>query len=117
MCGIAGWAGTSDREDKIDPVRRMVACMNHRGPDSHGTVEVSGRRRSAVIGAVRLRILDLSSGADQPMRSADGRLTLAFNGELYNFRELRRQLEARGRAFATAGDTECLLHLYDDLGG
>ena len=90
--------------------------MGHRGPDSNGVISLPGRR-SAVLGAVRLRIIDVSPLADQPMCNSDQSVCVAFNGELYNFAELRSELQAAGHTFLSRSDTECLVHLYEELRG
>ena len=108
MCGIAGiW----ERSGKpVDPValERMAAILNHRGPDGSG-IHVEGELGLANR---RLRILDLSAAADQPMGLPDGSLWITFNGEIHNYLELRRELETRGIRFHTKTDTEVVLHAY-----
>lgn len=104
MCGIAGILLRRGRADET-VVRRMAAALAHRGPDDLG-VHVAG---PLALAQTRLSIIDLEGG-HQPM--VDGDLALAANGEIYNFVELRRDLEARGRRFATASDSETILHLY-----
>ncbi len=89
----------------------MTEVLAHRGPDGQGIV-VNG---PAGFGHRRLAIIDLVTG-DQPMSSADGSLSLIFNGEIYNYRELRRELEARGFTFRTTSDTEVLLRSYEAYG-
>lgn len=100
MCGILGMVGTRWREQVHDALDTLRA----RGPDDHGVVNAG----AAVFGHRRLAIIDLAGG-HQPMQSEDRRWTLAFNGEIYNFRELRKELEARGWPFRTYSDTEVLL--------
>ena len=110
MCGIAGLAlmpGVSTAS-VLDAVRRMTARMHARGPDAEGEWAGDG----VVLGHRRLAIVDLDARANQPMASADGRYLIVFNGEIYNFRELRRELEADGVAFRTTSDTEVLLALF-----
>ncbi len=116
MCGIAGTA--TEKSDLLDEdgVHAAVALLRHRGPDAAGVCCFRGVR-SAAIGAVRLRILDLSEQADQPMGDEDGNVWVAYNGELYNFIELRQELKAAGHRFRTTTDTECLVHLYRHVGG
>lgn len=105
MCGIAGlyYPGTPK---PVDParVRAMADAMAHRGPDGSGVWTAPG----VGLGHRRLSIIDVA-GSPQPMASADGALTIVFNGEIYNFQALRRELAARGWAFRTDGDTEVLL--------
>lgn len=110
MCRIAGFASKARAPESlaIDAVRRMSDRMRPRGPDAEGL----WTGESVVLGHRRLAILDLDARANQPMLSADGRYTIVFNGEIYNFRELRRTLEAEGVAFHTTSDTEVLLALY-----
>jgi asparagine synthase (glutamine-hydrolysing) len=112
MCGIAGLfnyreAGPARRED----LARMVAPLRHRGPDDVG-IYAAG---PLGLGHARLSIIDLSGG-HQPLYSEDRSAAVVCNGEIYNHRELRRELEARGHRFATRSDTECVVHLYEDLG-
>jgi asparagine synthase (glutamine-hydrolysing) len=108
MCGIAGAVGIGDR----DMVARMTNMMHYRGPDDAGLYE----HGEVCFGHRRLSIIDLTSAGHQPMISADGRLVITFNGEIYNFRELRRSLESKGRQFHSATDTETILHAYDEYG-
>lgn len=110
MCGIAGQVSKSGTPDR-DLVSRMTAALNHRGPDAQG-VYVHER---AALGHARLSIIDLEGGA-QPMSNEDGSLWITFNGEIFNYIELRALLEARGHRFATHSDTEVILHLFEDEG-
>ena len=89
----------------------MAATLAHRGPDAEG-VAVDG---SVTLGHRRLSIIDLSHAADQPIANEDGSVLLVFNGEIYNFRELRRDLEVRHR-FRSEGDGEVIVHLYEERG-
>lgn len=105
MCGIAGLiAGPGASPDRA-VLTKMTRALAHRGPDAEGIV-VEG---AVGLGHRRLSVLDLSTAANQPMRDAAGRFILVFNGEIYNFREIRKDLEALGHAFATNGDTEVVL--------
>ena len=91
----------------------MLDRINHRGPDARGARALAGNAgRVATLGAVRLRIIDVAPTADQPMSDADGAVWTAFNGELYNFKELRAELSAAGFVFRSHSDTECLVHLW-----
>jgi asparagine synthase (glutamine-hydrolysing) len=112
MCGIAGQFNR-DPARGVDGalIRRMCDTIVHRGPDDEGQFV----RGSVGLGVRRLRIIDLEQG-HQPMTTQDGRVTIAFNGEIYNYRELRHGLESRGHRFATASDTECILHAYVENG-
>ena len=89
----------------------MCAVLRHRGPDEQGLYQGPG----VCLGMRRLRIIDLETGR-QPVRNEDGTIWVVFNGEIYNFRELRRELEARGHRFYTATDTEAIAHLYEEYG-
>lgn len=110
MCGIAGFISTrgASKVSARDVVRRMTDRMSARGPDAEGIWAGEG----VTLGHRRLAILDLDARANQPMMSSDGRYTIVFNGEIYNFRELRRELEADGVGFRTTSDTEVLLALF-----
>ncbi|MDB6006667.1 MAG: asparagine synthase [Prosthecobacter sp.] len=116
MCGIAGILSSQTAEaDRLDaPLMRMQEALRRRGPDDSGLwASGCGRARFA---HTRLAILDLSPAGHQPMLSADGALSIVFNGEIYNFRELRTELERDGVVFATQSDTEVLLRLYEQNG-
>lgn len=112
MCGIVGIVGRSPVNPEA--LNAAVARVSHRGPDGHGAF-ISPNRRVG-LGHTRLSIIDLSDAAGQPMRSRDGRYTLVFNGEIYNFRELRAELAQSGVAFRTHSDTEVLLEGYARFG-
>lgn len=103
MCGIAGFVGGF----QSGLSRRLLGLIEHRGPDGQGVWE--DRRYGVTLCHSRLSILDLTQAAAQPMISADGRHILVFNGEIYNFRELRQGLESIGQRFKSTGDTEVLL--------
>jgi len=108
MCGIAGFVGPGTRED----LARMTRCLADRGPDDEGYAVQDG----VFLGHRRLSILDLEGGA-QPMWNADGTTGIVFNGEIYNFAELRGELARRGQVFRTDhSDTEVLLAAYDEWG-
>jgi asparagine synthase (glutamine-hydrolysing) len=112
MCGICGMVSS---EQGAAPEAEVVARMNsrlvHRGPDSDGLFD-GGR---AILAARRLSIIDLDGGR-QPIANEDGSVVVVQNGEIYNYRELRRELERAGHRFATASDTEVLVHLYEEHG-
>jgi asparagine synthase (glutamine-hydrolysing) len=116
MCGIAGILSAAPASDGVcdAAVASLARSLRHRGPDDEGRF-VSGDGRAAFVHA-RLAILDLSPAGHQPMHSPDGRLTVTFNGEIYNFLELRRDLEQSGERFSSRSDTEVLLRLYQRLG-
>lgn len=106
MCGIAGIHGLDRLNDPEALVRRMTDAMAHRGPDAEGVKRIG----STVLGHRRLSIIDLSPASNQPFTSNDGRCTVSFNGEIYNYRELKRELD--GVAWRTGSDTEVLLAAY-----
>jgi asparagine synthase (glutamine-hydrolysing) len=112
MCGIAGIvsAGRSRRVE-ADTIHRMCQTIVHRGPDDEGIFVKDG----AGLGMRRLSIIDLSGG-HQPVFNEDGTVWVVFNGEIYNFPELRLQLENRGHSFYTHTDTEVIVHLYEEMG-
>lgn len=113
MCGIAGILGHGAIEHE-NAVHKMIDAMAHRGPDGQGIyVSDSG---TCVLGHRRLAILDLSEAASQPMISRDGNFVLVYNGECYNFRELRDQLSNDGLGFVSSGDTEVVLKLLQKEG-
>lgn len=107
MCGICGFAGFKND----DLLRRMTASILHRGPDGEGIFTAP----EASMGMRRLAIIDLSTG-DQPIYNEDRTVAVVFNGEIYNFQELRRGLESRGHRFYTKTDTEVIVHLYEEYG-
>jgi asparagine synthase (glutamine-hydrolysing) len=115
MCGITGWAyldaHAPTEEGAAEMLRSMCARMVHRGPDSEGLMTAAG----VALGMRRLAIIDLQTG-EQPAVSEDGRVSVILNGEIYNYRELRRDLEARGHQFKSTSDTEVLPHLYEEYG-
>lgn len=112
MCGFVAWVGRSGAADR-QAVARMLGVIHHRGPDDEGTF-FSG---PVGFGFRRLSILDLSPAGHQPMQTPDGRHTIVFNGEIYNFVELRAELSALGHRFISGSDTEVLLHAYTAWGG
>ena len=105
MCGVAGYLSFDGRPARADIAEAMASAIAHRGPDGAG-VHVDG---PLALGHRRLAVLDLSPAAAQPMVRGDGRWVLAYNGEVYNFAELRRELEALGHSFVSHGDTEVVL--------
>lgn len=109
MCGISGIVSTAGVERAA--VARMTDALRHRGPDDEGLYLADG----VGLGHRRLSIIDLSTGR-QPISNEDGTVWVVFNGEIYNFQELRRQLEGRGHRFATNTDTETIVHAYEEYG-
>jgi asparagine synthase (glutamine-hydrolysing) len=122
MCGITGAVWLNPRE-AVSPelLTEMTEAVAHRGPDDSLTWrcddhrDARGNSIGVALGFRRLSIIDLA-GARQPMANEDQRVRLVFNGEIYNYRSLRRRLEGTGHRFATDGDGETILHLYEDLG-
>jgi asparagine synthase (glutamine-hydrolysing) len=110
MCGICGIATTNGAAD-ADRVAAMSGTLVHRGPDSSGQFTDG----TAALAARRLSIIDLETG-DQPIANEEGTVQVVQNGEIYNYRELRRELERAGHTFRTHGDTEVLVHLYEQHG-
>jgi asparagine synthase (glutamine-hydrolysing) len=112
MCGIAGlWTRGRLCPEAPDDLERMLQALHHRGPDGRGRFHDA----QVALGHTRLSIIDLATGA-QPMGNEDGRVRVTFNGEIFNYRELRRELQARGHRFATQSDTEVIVHLYEEHG-
>src|SRR5215467_4264902 len=114
MCGIVGTSGPEligDPAASRDLIARMCGIIEHRGPDDEGHYLESG----VALGMRRLSIIDVASGR-QPISNEDGSIWIVFNGEIYNYQELRRGLQRRGHTFRTASDTETIVHLYEDFG-
>jgi asparagine synthase (glutamine-hydrolysing) len=117
MCGIAGfidlWAAgkKGDAEERAQILDSMCRAIAHRGPDDQGTMVEEG----VALGMRRLAIIDLAGG-DQPISGETGSVTIVFNGEIYNYRDLQRELEARGHQFKTHSDTEAIVHAYEEFG-
>ncbi|HXG59130.1 MAG TPA: asparagine synthase (glutamine-hydrolyzing) [Thermoanaerobaculia bacterium] len=131
MCGISVVIDTEARPESVARLLRMHAAIPHRGPDGEGGVlidttlravrlrsphEAGGRGIVAGAAFRRLKVIDLSDAASQPFASADERVWICFNGEIYNFRELRERLRSHGHVFRTASDTEVVLAAYDQWG-
>lgn len=117
MCGICGlaWPGGA-RPPERGVLAAQAGALAHRGPDGEGFFVRDFEDGGGVgLGHRRLAIIDLATG-DQPLSNEDGSIWIVFNGEIYNFPELRRELEARGHVFRTRSDTEAIVHLYEDLG-
>jgi len=111
MCGIAGIVNFKVENLAQDVIERMIDVLHHRGPDDKG---LFGDRHVA-LGHVRLSIIDVE-GSKQPLSNEDGTIWVVFNGEIYNFMDLRRELVSKGHIFRTKGDTEVLVHLYEEYG-
>jgi len=111
MCGICGLVGRTEPDSPETIIRQMLGQMHHRGPDDEGLFV----DESVTLGARRLSIIDLSGG-HQPVFNADKSVAVVFNGEIYNFQELRRTLATCGHAFETGSDTEVIVHAYEEWG-
>ena len=111
MCGIAGFTPGPDKETSVQVLKRMLSRIRHRGPDQSG-VYVS---QYAGLGSVRLSIIDIKTGG-MPLSNEDGSLWIVFNGEIFNYVELREKLKRRNHRFRTASDTEVILHMYEEFG-
>ncbi len=111
MCGITGLLQLDGRPVDLDLLERMTTALHHRGPDEYGYF----REEAIGLGFRRLSIIDLSGG-HQPMPNEDGTVQIVFNGEIYNFRDLRVALERLGHVFHTVSDTEVIIHGYEAWG-
>lgn len=108
MCGIFGCIGRISEEN----AKKCIKSISHRGPDAVVVKELEG----ITLAHARLSIMDISESANQPMADSTGRYWIVYNGEVYNFLELRRELEAKGYRFRTDSDTEVILYAYIALG-
>ena len=108
MCGIAGFSGNFDHT----LLKQMNKVQAHRGPDDSGIW--FDESKSVGLAHRRLSIIDLSAEAKQPMSNAQETITIVFNGEIYNYRELRKELQTKGYTFKSKSDTEVLIHLYNE---
>src|SRR3954469_21416383 len=113
MCGICGVVAPAGAAVDTDALARMTGAIRHRGPDDEGFYVSDDR--SASLGFRRLSIIDVEGG-HQPLANEDETVWIVFNGEIYNFRALRDELEQRGHRFATDTDTEVIVHLYEEHG-
>src|SRR6185436_10161480 len=111
MCGIVGKTRADGGPVDAALIEGMCAALEHRGPDSRGLHMSAG----VGLGIQRLRVIDLETG-DQPIYNEDRTIAVVLNGEIYNYRELRRSLERSGHHFATQSDTEVIAHLYEERG-
>jgi asparagine synthase (glutamine-hydrolysing) len=112
MCGIAGYWLRNPSNRNRPGIESALRKLAHRGPDDRGIEQWAGPWGEVGFGHTRLSIIDLSSGGHQPMPTTDGRAALVFNGEIYNYRELRAELSTAGEAFGSESDTEVLLHAW-----
>ena len=117
MCGITGYidlwssATTRDHNQRGEVLQRMCRVITHRGPDDEGTLLKPG----VALGMRRLAIIDVVGG-QQPISGEDGKVTIVFNGEIYNFLELKPRLESLGHHFRTHSDTEAIVHAFEAFG-
>ena len=114
MCGIAGWIYRSGTEPPDSTLTALALALSHRGPDDSG--EYRDRSAGVALAHRRLSIIDLTDASHQPMVDHDRQVSLSYNGELYNFRDLRRELSALGHEFRSSGDTEVVLKAYVQWG-
>lgn len=112
MCGISGIINLSQSPVEVQLIRKMMLQMKHRGPDDEGVF----LDKNIGLGFVRLSIIDLSPAGHQPMKSSDERFTIVFNGEIFNYVELRDELKQKGHVFNTDTDTEVLINAYKEWG-
>ena len=115
MCGIYGYISVEGKVD-VQVLRRMGDALKHRGPDDEGEMILEPEGLSVGLGHKRLSIVDLSAAGRQPMANEDQTIWITFNGEIYNYRELKKELEAKGHRFRSNTDTEVIVHLYEEMG-
>ena len=112
MCGICGQIELTNPGNLSERgIRSMIRILNHRGPDESGYY----KNEKAILGHARLSIIDLQGGT-QPMCNEDGSLWISFNGEIFNYVEIRQELTKKGHTFRTKSDTEVILHLFEEKG-
>jgi len=111
MCGIVGWHSVQNAEQDSVLLKSMLSALVHRGPDDEGQYMDA----PVALGVRRLSIIDVQGG-HQPIPSEDRTVWAVLNGEIYNFQELRAELEAKGHVFATRSDTEVIVHGYEEWG-
>lgn len=132
MCGICGEISFDNKDVKAETIQRMCKVLEHRGPDDEGMVFIKGNQHielrnplefspvkncfEVAMGHRRLSIIDLSKAAQQPMCNEDGMIWIVFNGEIYNFQEIRERLVKKGHRFKSKSDTEAILHAYEEWG-
>ena len=121
MCGVCGQISYNSSPVDEDCLRKMCRAFSYRGPDDEG-IYIDGPRNNgnlkviAGLGHRRLSIIDLSKAGHQPMSNEDGSIWITYNGEIYNFKELRTGLKRKGHTFGSDTDTEVILHLYEEKG-
>src|SRR5436190_12664919 len=109
MCGIAGVVGNVPKAEAEGIAQLMVSALKHRGPNDQGVLSVAACANSVALGNTRLSIQDLSAAGHQPMTEDSGRYSIVFNGEIYNFPELRKLLDPGDHLFRSSSDTEAVL--------
>ena len=114
MCGLVGFRSAKEFRKLSEDLPAAVSCLNHRGPDDSGLF--FDQDAGVGLGHRRLAVLDLSASGRQPMASDDGKVLIAYNGEIYNFKEIRKRLEGYGHHFRSATDTEVVLNAYIQWG-
>ena len=115
MCGICGIIDLDGKPVRKEIISHMCATLIHRGPDGEGVYISSQSKPSAGLGHRRLKIIDLTEAGHQPMTNEDGSVWLTFNGEIYNYQQLRKDLRDKGHQFRSNTDAEVVLHLYEDF--
>ena len=113
MCGIAGISVPKGKQVSQRALKTLASAMTHRGPDEEGVF--SSRNGRIGLAHRRLKVIDLKGG-HQPISNEDGTKTLVFNGEIYNYKTLRKSLKANGHRFSSQSDTEVIVHLYEEHG-
>lgn len=116
MCGICGWIDFEKRPISNEIACLMIDVLHHRGPDGNASYVSSTNAASAFLGHTRLKIIDLSDAAKQPIPNETEKIWVVFNGEIYNFREIRAQLKVKGHRFRSHSDTEVIVHAYEEFG-
>jgi asparagine synthase (glutamine-hydrolysing) len=116
MCGILGFFSSAADAQVAPRMKEALRLLKHRGPDDSGLTQLPGGQGWVWLGHTRLSVIDLSAAGHQPMPSPDGRYAIVFNGEIYNYRELRTELVARGARFKSGSDTEVLLAAWQAWG-
>ncbi len=115
MCGIAGFVRRASQAESLPLLKSMADAIRHRGPDDSGYFTANAGEWTVGLAHRRLSIIDLATG-HQPLGNEDGTIQIVFNGEVYNYQELRRELDAYGHRFATNSDTETIVHAYEQWG-
>lgn len=120
MCGICGKVSLDTNGIDEEVIRKMAGVLKHRGPDDQGiylsNVQCPMSNVQVGLGHRRLSIIDLSSAGHQPMANEDKTVWIVYNGEIYNFKDLRANLEKKGHKFSSNTDTEVIIHLYEEVG-